>query len=71
VLGLQDFGGAALHFGFERIARVGEFEAGFSAFLDRERPKVLSEIASSHVLSDEVAKSLDEAVDAFRKGFLA
>ena len=51
--------------------RVGEFEAGFYAFLERERPKVLAEIATTQVLGDDVVKGLDEAVDAFRKGFLA
>ena len=51
--------------------RVAEFESGFIAFLERERPKVLSEIATSKQLGDETTKGLDEAVDAFRKDFLA
>jgi F-type H+-transporting ATPase subunit alpha len=51
--------------------RVSEFEAGFYTFLERERPKVLSEIGTTKVLSDDAAKGLDEAVDVFRKGFLA
>ncbi|MFM7824787.1 MAG: F0F1 ATP synthase subunit alpha, partial [Candidatus Limnocylindrus sp.] len=51
--------------------RVSEFEAGFYIFLERERPKVLSEISTTKVLSDDAATGLDEAVDVFRKGFLA
>ena len=51
--------------------RVGEFESGFYAFLERERPQVLQEIAKEQALTDNAAKGLDDAVDAFRKGFLA
>jgi F-type H+-transporting ATPase subunit alpha len=51
--------------------RVSEFESGFYAFLERERPQVLQEIAKEQALTDNAAKGLDDAVDAFRKGFLA
>ena len=51
--------------------RVSEFESGFYAFLERERPQVLQEIAKEQALTDTAAKGLDDAVDAFRKGFLA
>ncbi len=51
--------------------RVSEFESGFYAFLDHERPHVLAEIAKENALTDSAAKGLDDAVDAFRKGFLA
>jgi F-type H+-transporting ATPase subunit alpha len=51
--------------------RVSEFESGFYAFLERERPQVLQEIAKEQALTDSAAKGLDDAVDAFRKGFLA
>jgi F-type H+-transporting ATPase subunit alpha len=51
--------------------RVSEFESGFYTFLDRERPQVLAELAKEQALTDNAAKGLDDAVDAFRKGFLA
>jgi F-type H+-transporting ATPase subunit alpha len=51
--------------------RVGEFESGFGTFLERERTTILTSIAKENAISDETAKGLDEAVDAFRKGFLA
>ncbi|MCE2715533.1 MAG: F0F1 ATP synthase subunit alpha, partial [Acidibacter sp.] len=51
--------------------RVGEFESGFGTFLERERAAILTSIAKENAVSDDSAKGLDEAVDAFRKGFLA
>jgi F-type H+-transporting ATPase subunit alpha len=51
--------------------RVGEFESGFGTFLERERAAILTSIAKENAISDDTAKGLDEAVDAFRKGFLA
>ena len=51
--------------------RVKAFESDFYRFLETERPKVLAELAESRALSDESAAALDEAVAAFRPGFLA
>jgi F-type H+-transporting ATPase subunit alpha len=51
--------------------RVKDFEIGFYRFLESERPKILEEIASSGALSDENATALAEAIDEFRKSFLA
>ena len=51
--------------------RVGEFESGFGTFLERERAAILTSIAKENAISDDTANGLDEAVDAFRKGFLA
>ena len=51
--------------------RVAEFESSFFSFLERERQKVLGEIATTKALGDDVTKALDEAVDVFRKDFLA
>jgi F-type H+-transporting ATPase subunit alpha len=51
--------------------RVKEFETGFYRFLESERPKVLTDLAASGALSDELAAALTEAVDEFRKSFLA
>ena len=53
------------------VAAVREFEAGYYRFLESERPKVLTELAASKALSDEIANALTEAVDEFRKSFLA
>src|SRR3989454_5446191 len=51
--------------------RLKDFEAGFYRFLESERPKVLKELAASKALSDEIAAALTEALDEFRKSFLA
>jgi F-type H+-transporting ATPase subunit alpha len=51
--------------------RVKEFESGFYRFLETERAAILAQLASSGALSDEIAAGLDEAVAAFRPGFLA
>jgi F-type H+-transporting ATPase subunit alpha len=52
-------------------SRVKEFETGFYRFLESERPTILQEIGSSGALSDESAAALTEAIDEFRKTFLA
>ena len=46
--------------------KVREFETQFYRFLETERPKILSEMAETKALSDDLAKALDEAIDAFR-----
>ncbi len=51
--------------------RVKEFEIQFYRFLDTERPAILQELGKTKVLSDENAKALDEAINAFRESFLA
>jgi F0F1-type ATP synthase alpha subunit len=50
---------------------VKEFETQFYRFLETEQPKILTDLAESGTLTDEIAKALDEAIDAFRQGFLA
>jgi F-type H+-transporting ATPase subunit alpha len=50
--------------------RVREFESQFYRFLETEKPDILVELAKEKALSDELAKSLDEATDAFRESFL-
>jgi F-type H+-transporting ATPase subunit alpha len=50
--------------------RVKEFETGFYRYLEAERPKVLQELAAKNDLTDELAKALTEALDAFRETFL-
>jgi F-type H+-transporting ATPase subunit alpha len=51
--------------------RVKAFESDFYRFLETDRPKILETLAASGALSDESAAALDEAVAAFRPGFLA
>jgi F-type H+-transporting ATPase subunit alpha len=51
--------------------RVKEFENQFYRFLETEKPDVLKELGETKALSDELAKSLDEALVAFRESFLA
>ena len=52
-------------------ARVKDFETQLYQFLETERPQILQDLAKGGALTDEIAAALDEAVDAFRKGFLA
>jgi len=51
--------------------RVKEFEAQYYRYLETERPKVIGELAETKALSDELAAAFDEAIDDFRKSFLA
>ena len=50
--------------------RVREFESQFYRFLETEQPAILADLASGKGLTDELAASLDAAVDAFRLSFL-
>jgi F-type H+-transporting ATPase subunit alpha len=51
--------------------RVLEFESQFYRFLETEHAAVLTDLASGKGLTDDLAASLDAAVDAFRQSFLA
>jgi F-type H+-transporting ATPase subunit alpha len=51
--------------------RVRDFETQFNRFLETERPAILTTLAETKALSDELAKDLDEALTAFRESFLA
>jgi F-type H+/Na+-transporting ATPase subunit alpha len=51
--------------------RVKEFEIQFYRFLETERPAILTDLAASKTLTDEIANALDEAIVEFRKSFLA
>ena len=51
--------------------RVKEFESQLYRFLDTERPAILKELGETRTMTDDLAKALDEAVDAFRLSFLA
>jgi len=52
-------------------SRVKDFENQFYRFLETERPKILTTLAKTKTLSDDLAKDLDEALGAFRESFLA
>jgi F-type H+-transporting ATPase subunit alpha len=51
--------------------RVKEFEIQFYRFLETERPKILDELGGTKNLTDELRAALDEALEEFRKLFLA
>jgi F-type H+-transporting ATPase subunit alpha len=51
--------------------RVKDFEIGFYRFLETERPKLLPELAAGKALTDDIAAGLTDALDEFRKSFLA
>jgi F-type H+-transporting ATPase subunit alpha len=51
--------------------RVRDFETQFYRFLETERPKILEELGETKNLTDELSTALDEAIEEFRKGFLA
>src|SRR5687768_12619680 len=44
--------------------RVKDFESQYYRFLETERPKLLTELAETRTLTDELAKALTEALDA-------
>ena len=52
-------------------ARVKDFEIGLYRFLETERPAILKDLAASKTLTDEISSALGEAIDEFRKSFLA
>src|SRR5215203_4713294 len=52
-------------------SRVKEFETQLYRFLETERPTVLTELGETKALSDDLAKALSEALDEYRKSFLA
>ncbi|MHB8959848.1 MAG: F0F1 ATP synthase subunit alpha [Candidatus Limnocylindrales bacterium] len=51
--------------------RVKDFETGLYRFLETQRPQVLKDLAEGKTLTDEISTALGEAIDEFRKSFLA
>jgi len=51
--------------------RVKEFETQLYRFLETERPDILTDLAASRALTDEISSALNDAIDEFRKSFLA
>ena len=52
-------------------ARVKEFETGLYRFLETEQPQILEELGRTKALSDELSKSLEQAIDDYKQQFLA
>src|SRR5215204_6039577 len=52
-------------------ARVKEFETQLYRFLETERPDILTNLAESGALTDEISAALNSAIDDFRQSFLA
>jgi F-type H+-transporting ATPase subunit alpha len=52
-------------------ARVKEFETQLYRFLETERPAILTDLAASGALTDEISDALNAAIDDFRQSFLA
>ncbi|MCX6793549.1 MAG: F0F1 ATP synthase subunit alpha, partial [Candidatus Gottesmanbacteria bacterium] len=51
------------------VAKVGEFEKGFLAFLNSKYKKTLSTIAKEKSMTPQIESQLKEAVTDFKKGF--
>jgi len=51
--------------------KVKEFEIGLYRFLETERPAILTDLAASKTLTDDISTALNEAIDAFRLSFMA
>ena len=51
--------------------RVKDWESGFYRFLETERPKILTDLAASGALGDDLATAFDEAIKVYRESFLA
>ena len=51
--------------------RVKEFETQLYRFLETERPAILTDLAASGALTDEISDALNAAIDDFRQSFLA
>ncbi len=51
--------------------RVKEWETGFYRFLETERPAILTELAGTKTMTDELATAFDDAIDSYRQSFLA
>ena len=51
--------------------RVKEWETGFYRYLETEQPAILTELAETKTLTDELAAAFDEAIADYRQTFLA
>ena len=51
--------------------RVKEWETGFYRYLEAEKPAILTELAETKTMTDELASAFDEAIAQYRQSFLA
>jgi F-type H+-transporting ATPase subunit alpha len=51
--------------------KVKEWEIGFYRYLETERPDILTELAETKTLTDKLSAAFDEAIETYRKTFLA
>src|SRR4051795_9818040 len=51
--------------------RVKDFETQLYRFLETDRPQILQELAKTKALSEDLSKALNDAIDEFKKQFLA
>ncbi len=51
--------------------RVKEWETGFYRYLESEKPAILTELAETKTMTDELAAAFDEAIAHYRQSFLA
>lgn len=54
-----------------QLTQVGQFEAGFLEYLRNEQPDILSDIASTGNLSEELDAKLKQAVETYKERFVA
>ena len=51
--------------------RVREWESGFYRYLEAEKPAILTELAETKTLTDELSAAFDSAIADYRQNFLA
>ncbi len=51
--------------------RVREWESGFYRYLEAEKPAILTELAETKTLTDELSSAFDAAIAEYRQNFLA
>ena len=51
--------------------RVREWESGFYRYLEAEKPAILTELAETKTLTDELSAAFDAAIADYRQNFLA
>ncbi|MHC1720246.1 MAG: F0F1 ATP synthase subunit alpha [Clostridiaceae bacterium] len=65
------FAGVDNHLMDVPVESIKEFENKFFEFMDTHRAEVAKELAEKKTLTDEIKAKLIEAIDEFKKGFLA
>lgn len=65
------FAGVDNHLMDVPVDRIREFEAKFFEFADTHHPEIQAAIADKKALTDEIKANLIDAINEFKKGFLA